>query len=368
MLKSKILKLYRFILLYGFQRTLIKAASRSMNVKLKYFVGQHYSFKKDKSVSLIGTGQFGFATISYLVLKNQGKRFLDCFDIDPSRSKFTSQFYGYQSITDIELLISNPKCKTIYIASNHSTHTDYAVKALKAGKDVYIEKPISVNKDQFNELLMAVSESSNRVFAGYNRPYSRSIKKVDSFIQNTQEPLSLNCFVSGHLIESDHWYRDEKEGTRICGNVGHWIDIMVHLMNIRGCIPEIFDISIAKANEDEQDDNLVISISTDFKDITSIFITSRTEPFEGINETINIQCGDVISKIDDFKSITIWKNDFKYSKRYYRKDVGHEKAINQPFLPSAEVRDWKEVKISTTIMLEITEMVKTNVSHKKIKI
>lgn len=366
-MKSKLLKIYRFILLYGFERTVVKTASRSGSKIMKLMLLKNYSFQKERSISLIGCGQFGFATISYLLLRNQGKKFLDCYDIDPKRSELASKFYNYKQQLNCQDLLNNPKCKLVYIASNHHSHTDYAIEALQKGKDVYIEKPLSVNKEQFEKLKAAFSQTQNRFFVGYNRPFSKAIRKTHDFIANNQKPLTLNCFISGHVIGADHWYRIPNEGTRICGNVGHWIDLMVHLMNKRGHIPTEFEVSILAANPKEFDDNINISIRSNFNDITSILITARTEPFEGINETINLQCGSTIAKIDDFKRVTIWNDEQKISKKYWRKDVGHQMAINQPFLDKSKLRDWREVEVSTRIMLEITDMVNNGIKNMKIQ-
>lgn len=367
-LRFKIIKIYRFSVLYGLGRTLVKIASRSRRVMLKYLLIDYYKPQNKRYVSLIGCGQFGFATISYLLLRNQGRVFLDCYDINRDRVKLMSNFFGYNYCEDVERLIRNPKCKIIYIASNHYSHTDYAIKALQNGRDVYLEKPIAVNRIQFAALKESITQTDNRLFVGYNRPFSLASRKISNEIRNNLSPISLNCFISGHVLSPDHWYRRPEEGTRICGNVGHWIDLMVHFMNQRGLIPNEFEVSIVQASAIDFDDNLSISIVSNFQDITSIMITSRTEPFEGINETINLQCGDVIAKIDDFQYLKLWKKERKYSKKYRFKDVGHSRAINQPFLLSKDLRDWKELEISTLLMLEITEMVTSNIAMKKIMI
>lgn len=365
-MKGKLIKLYRFILLYGVERTIVKTASRLGNSKMRFLILRNFSFTKKKSISLIGCGQFGFSTISYFLLKGQGKRFLDCYDIQNNRSELTAKFYGYNSEKKVDSLLSNPNCKLIYIASNHFSHTTFALKALQNNKDIYIEKPIAVNKEQYIDLKIAIENSKQNVFVGYNRPFSKAIRKVSSLIENNNQPISLSCFVSGHIIQEDHWYRNPQEGTRICGNVGHWIDLMVHIMKKRGIIPTEYEVSILAGNPKEEDDNISISIRTNFNDITNILITSRTEPVEGINETINLQCGDVIAKIDDFKRMTIWKGDLKIQKKYMRKDVGHKLAISQPFLSKENLRSWVEIDTSTFLMLEITEMVKNGIQNKKI--
>ena len=169
----------------------------------------------------------------------------------------------------------------------------------------------------------------------------------------------MNFFVIGHKISNSHWYHDPKEGTRICGNVAHWIDLMVNLMNTRGEIPTYFSINIKFTSNTKKDDNFIISISTNYEDIVSIFFTTRSEPFEGVNETLNLQCGSVISKIDDFRNLQIWDNDFYFKKRFIFKNVGHERAILQPFT-NLNTRKFIEIEISTIIMLEISEMIINN--------
>nr|MCH9697858.1 hypothetical protein [Gammaproteobacteria bacterium] len=82
-----------------------------------------------------------------------------------------------------------------------------------------------------------------------------------------------------------------------------------------------------------------------------------------INESINIQYGQVISKIDDFRRMTIWKDDYKKTYHYWPKDVGHKNAVLQPFNSSR--RSWKEVEASTLLMLFIKDMVIEKETYKK---
>jgi predicted dehydrogenase len=257
----------------------------------------------------------------------------------------------------------------VYIASNHATHTEYATKFLEKDIDTYCEKPISVSFEEFDSLLNTIKNSKARYFAGYNRPYSPAVKKISMEVkskENNDGKFSLNCFISAHEIPKDHWYRNPEEGTRICGNVGHWLDLMIHMYNWRGYIPKKFMIQLAYSNMEEPDDNITISITTPEGDITSITITARSEPFEGINETINFQYDTIIAKIDDFRKLTIWDEEKLYNKKYRPKDVGHKRSVMQPF--EKDNRDLNEVVASTELMLHITEMVRNTVTEKEIEL
>lgn len=354
-MNKNLIKVLRYSSIYGFRRTIIKIAGR-LRLPIIKFIFPELLLQRKKNISLVGCGQFGFSTISFFLLKQKGNRFLDCFDVDLKKSQSTAGFYGYNCRTSASDLLENPDCRYVYIASNHFTHTEYAVKAIQLRKEVYIEKPISVNWEQLKLLLNTIRSRKGKVYAGYNRPFSKAIMILREYLPS-KEPFTLNCFIIGHKIEQDHWYRDAQEGTRICGNVGHWLDLAVHLMNSREVIPEIFNISISFSHPEEYDDNISISITTNFNDLINIVLTSRSEPFEGINETIDLQAGGVIAKIDDFRKMTVWYNDKVKKYSFQPKDVGHKNAILQPF-KSDKQRDFFEVEISSTLMLTITDMVK----------
>ena len=129
------------------------------------------------------------------------------------------------------------------------------------------------------------------------------------------------------------------------------------LPSITGASPAIVAISIAFSSSTDRDDDLAISLTSETGDLIVIVLTSRAEPFEGINETIVLQKRNVTAKIDDFRAMTLWKGDSVERFRYRPKDVGHEGALLQPF--NGKQRDWREVELSTLLMLFIKDMVVT---------
>jgi predicted dehydrogenase len=353
--RSKLRKLLRFMTIYGPGRTMFKMAGR-----LRMRISLPTVRRSRPDIGVIGCGQFAFATIGYYLLRAFGRRIATCFDIDKAaQHSFQQAFAVAKGARDIVEMLDHEGLKTVYIASNHASHSRYAVEAIRRGLDVYIEKPISVTVEDLVSLLRAMRQSGARVFAGYNRPFSPAIRLLRQ--EMTIDPMggfSIQCFVSGHKIQADHWYRRPEEGTRVCGNVGHWLDLAVHLLMWRS-MPDILKISLNVANDHEQDDNLVIAFNSDRGDIFSLMLTSTCEPFEGINETINIQHANTICKIDDFRRVTIWRDEHLITKRFWPKNVGHGRAILQPF-QSEMKRDWQEVIMSTLLMLHITDMVRTN--------
>lgn len=343
-------KLARFARIYGPRRALVKAFGR---LRLGRWPALP-SLTLRPGIAIVGCGQFAFSTIAYFARRKA--RIVNCFDVETSSAESLARMYGVRAVsTAFDDMLSDPSVDCVYIASNHASHSDYAATALAAGKRVYVEKPVAVSHAQLSMLSAVERAQSGRLFAGYNRPFAGAIRDLRSHLVSPCGPLTLSCFVSGHRIPLDHWYRRPEEGTRICGNVGHWLDLAVHILSWRG-LPDSWRISLQWSDSSARDDDVAISIASEYGDLVNIVLTARSEPFEGINETINLQWDDTIAKIDDFRRLAVWKDANLFRRRYWPKDVGHRRAVLQPFSDGA--RDWHEVELSSLLMLRIAQMVR----------
>lgn len=341
-------KVIRYVLTYGPSKTFFKIVGRMRPPRYRFTQAGL------RDVGVLGCGQFAFSTLGHALWKHSGNRFAACYDVDARAADSFAKFYGAQRMGTAEQVIIGSRVRYVYIMSNHASHTPYAVCALQAGKSVYIEKPISVTHTQLRDLLRTIRATGGAIYAGYNRPFSRAIRQLRMRCLDTAGPVTLSCFVSGHKITAEHWYRDPREGTRICGNLGHWLDLAVHILSWQE-MQDKWHISVAYTSTTDPDDNISISMTSVRGDLLVFVLTSRSEPFEGINETINFQQGTILAKIDDFRLMTIWDGERIWRHRYWPKDVGHVSALVQPFTKFS--RDWEEVKLSTLLMLAIKDMV-----------
>lgn len=358
---SKIRKLFRFVKIYGFSRTYVKIIGRKRKYTYLLKLPIRFKFPGAKNIAVIGCGQCSFSTIAYYLKSAFGNVIYGAYDINMDSARSFASYYKCKVFENPLELLKDENVQFVYIASNHHSHTTYAIEALKNNKTVYVEKPISVNKGQLNELLKFKKDKA--LYTGYNRPFAPIIKLVSSNLDigESRNPMSINYTIIGHKIPKDHWYRNIQEGTRICGNLGHWIDLSIHLLSKIG-YPKTLNVSIHSSSKEEKDDNLVIVLTSELGDCLSIMFSSREEPFEGISEHIIIQHQHLIAKIDDFKSLTLWKNEKKLRKKYLKKNVGHREAIMQPF-EKKDIRDFNEIELSTRLMLEIVQSLENDVNE-----
>tara|TARA_R110002096_G_scaffold410190_1_gene609756 strand:+ start:8912 stop:10057 length:1146 start_codon:yes stop_codon:yes gene_type:complete len=362
-------KLFRFIKIYGLRRAIVKAAGRLRNVKWLVLIINplYFIVKPPIMVGIIGAGQFAFSTISFFLVSNRLGRIQQVFDINSDNARTLSTAYNAKQCETAGEVIQG--VDVVYIASNHNSHTSYALSALQQDKKVYCEKPIAVTFNQLYDLYNAVNKKPDLFFCGYNRPHSsimRHCKNTYASIFRVQ-PITMSCYVRGHDIPSDHWYRNPDEGTRICGNAGHWVDLFISTIWGRFNTLDYFCLSIISSNPSNLDDNMLISITTHAGDIFNLTISSRSEPFEGIDETINIQAGSLNIKIDDFRRAKINNKHFVAQLKGWVKDVGHEKSIEQPF-SKEDPRNYMEYFVSTYLTVSLAGMILNKQITKKITI
>lgn len=345
-------KVVRFIAIYGPSRALFKVAGRLRISTPRMAITRH------RDVGLIGCGQFAIGTIGYFLQRRYGARIAACYDIDIGAATSLARTLHVPIVCDSAIaVVRSPGVELVYVASNHASHASYAVDVLAAGRDVYIEKPIATSLDQLGVLCRAMHKSERRVFAGYNRPFAAAILDLRSLVSiDSGAPITLSCFVSGHKLPVDHWYREPAEGTRVCGNFGHWLDLFVHILAWRST-PDQLEITLTWADDSDREDNICVTVKTSYGDLFSLVFSSRTDPFEGVAEQVSFQHGDVIARIDDFRRLTIWHGPRLVRRRYWPKDVGHARAIMQPFNKGL-VRNWDEVERTTLLTLRIAHMVR----------
>jgi len=86
----------------------------------------------------------------------------------------------------VEDLLDNPALNAIYIATPPSSHFDYALKALEAGKNVYVEKPVTLNAEEARLLLEGVRKTNGKLVVAHYRRQLPLFLKVKELLEAGQ--------------------------------------------------------------------------------------------------------------------------------------------------------------------------------------
>jgi hypothetical protein len=366
-LVDQLKKFFRYNSIYGFGRALFKAAGRLRGGPIFLLKPRKMFHRPD--IGVIGNGQFAFSTLGYAIVKKFGNRFVDCFDISKENQLTFAEFFSIKAPScSIEEFFSNENIEQVYVASNHATHAHYAMLALLNGKNVYVEKPLVTSYQQLKDLIAVKNNApqSCRLYCGFNRPFSEAVTKLKELRSPSSGPVTLSMNVSGHSLSEQHWYRNSSEGSRICGNASHWIDLAIHVLSWESQ-PDQLKISITYSHPTLSDENISLSLLSPRGDLVNLVFTCRNEPFEGVYETLFFQDDLLNCTIEDFRSMTIWKGELVDRHSFSPKDAGHLTALLQPF-SKTNSRSWRELIASNVLMLEIADMTENRETARTINI
>ena len=149
------LKFFRYIWIYGLTRTIVKAIGR-LNIYFPLWIFTYIKIPHNnkKNVAIIGCGQFSFSTITFFLSQSNKVSIKWCSDQSMEAARLLSKSYGIKKIYKKDE-INYDNIDTVYIATNHSSHCEYAINSLEANCHVYVEKPLVTSWDQFERLKKA---------------------------------------------------------------------------------------------------------------------------------------------------------------------------------------------------------------------
>lgn len=133
--------------------------------------------------------------------------------------------------TETESLIENVDINTVAIVTQHNTHAKFTVDAIKAGKHVFVEKPLAINYEELqlveDTIKLDGTDEKVKLMVGFNRRFSPQIQKMKSLLSTTTQPKSFIMTMNAGNIPAEHWTQDiETGGGRIIGEACHYIDLM----------------------------------------------------------------------------------------------------------------------------------------------
>ncbi len=318
----KIQKAVRYARIYGLIRTLIKIRGQ-YHMKKRYVelpqISNSTSTKK--YIGIIGCGNYAFSNIAYYLTKKFGPIIKGGMDVNINASASLFENYNLDYYTkDASDIISDPSISLVFIASNHASHTEYAIECIKAGKHVHIEKPHVVSDDQLRQLCSTMRDNPHvKVFLGFNRSRSPLFRDLQAYLKKESGTLMINWFVAGHEIPENHWYFGEGEGGRILGNLCHWSDLTLHLIGMENAFPcQIIPGSPHGAKSD-----FVVSIIFADQSCASITFSAKGHTFEGVREVLNVHKGNLLGNITDFGTLSLEICERKYKKTLLYRNHGH---------------------------------------------
>ncbi|MDC6385467.1 hypothetical protein PP180_08815 [Muricauda sp. SK9] len=275
--------------------------------------------KEDKGVFVYGLGDYSRVYIAPNLSKS-AKMF--CVDYSYQLAKNYAEKFGYKNFglvpKDSYPYLENTVYPLAIIATYHSDHTRIAKEIFKKNEDtiIFIEKPPCVTITDIDDLI-GLYNSGAKLEIGYNRRYIPICRTIRKRIFQHQKVITIS--VKEILISKNHWYFWENQGTRITGNLTHWIDLSNYW--IKG-----HPIEINLLDSNSEDETLSASILYSEGSLVNLTVSDKGNSLRGVQEFIEIRTKDETYFIKDFVSVTTYHKTGKKSISKKRiRNKGHDK-------------------------------------------
>ncbi len=154
-------------------------------------------------------------------------------DLDAELAEQVAGELGCAHTTDWESILD--EVDAISFATPHHLHHSQALKAIRAGKHVLMEKPLANSEAECQELISAAQEHDVRLMIAYVVRYLPAIRQLKALLDSGEygTPISIQGWVRAHLEPRppDSWFsrRATLGGGVLFSHGCHYIDILLYL-------------------------------------------------------------------------------------------------------------------------------------------
>jgi predicted dehydrogenase len=274
-----------------------------------------------------------------------------------ARGKSYALRFGADYCTsDFQEILNDREIQVVVIVSRNPQHAPQALAALRAGKHVFVEKPMALTEQECRELSLTVNESGKHISIGFNRRYAPSYLILKRELSKRVGAAVLNCRINSPGISGSYWMADPASGGAILGEACHFVDLMHWLLDSEPIEVSAFSLPIGKLDPIGEN-NLVASFrfaDGSIGNLTYSTVGSRTSG----GERVEAFAPGLGASAEDFKRTTVRTNIVRRSSSWFAKKGYAEqlqaffKAIAQSQPPAVTVRDGARATLGCLRMIE----------------
>lgn len=313
-----------------------------------------------------GVFVYGLGDYSRVFISNEIKKIpkICCIDYNKNFAELYAKSYGFENFKIIPEqsygLLKATKYPLAIIATYHSDHSRLAKQIFEINKNalIFIEKPPCVTLNDL-DMLMDLYSKNAYIEIGYNRRYIPINQQIKEQYKNRVKVINIS--VKEIIINDNHWYFWSNQGTRITGNLTHWIDLCTYWIDERPVEMTMLSSSI-------EDETIGLSILYSKGTLVNISVSDKGNSLRGVQEIIEIRTGEETILINDYKSVNwIMKNGRLKNTKYIKREKGHE-TMYQELIKTYESKGLvkytqKDLIYTTIITFFAAKMFKENLRH-----
>ena len=184
------------------------------------------------SVGFVGAGAFARSVLLPEIRRRRDVRLAGVCTATGRSAQQAAERFGFAlATTDPARVLDDPDTDAVFVATRHDSHAALAVAALRAGKHVFVEKPLCIREEDVGEVEAALAEARQAgrdpfLMVGFNRRFSPHGQALRAeFGGRGSTPLVVNYRVNAGAAPDHSWVQDPAVGGgRIVGEACHFVD------------------------------------------------------------------------------------------------------------------------------------------------
>jgi predicted dehydrogenase/threonine dehydrogenase-like Zn-dependent dehydrogenase len=299
---------------------------------------------------VIGAGQFAKGVLLPALTAQPGVHLQAVCTASGFTSRHVGTKYGAEYCTsDPDEVIVDPNVDALIIATRHDQHARLAAAAIRAGKAVFVEKPLALDAAGLADVVDAIQSSPNsRLMIGFNRRFAPLALRCREFFAGVAEPLFVSYRVNAGVVPADSWVFDPVEGGgRILGEICHFVDLVTFL---GGALPvRVFAEEVGRDARSRQ--NVTVTLRLANGGIGVINYLATGDPAVP-KEYVEVFGGGRTAQLDNFRSLAMFRDNRRRRHRLFNQAKGHAEEM-AAFV--AAVRNGGPMPIDLDAIVAVTE-------------
>jgi predicted dehydrogenase/threonine dehydrogenase-like Zn-dependent dehydrogenase len=306
---------------------------------------------------VLGAGNFASRILLPALAKTEAKLHTIASGSGVTAAVAARKFKFDQAASDSAAVLQDDAVNAIFILTRHNSHSGLTAEALQAGKHVFVEKPLALNRDELAQVEEAVMNRPDlQLLVGFNRRFAPLIQQMQKLLRGRVEPVTLLYTINAGMISPDHWTQDPAVGGgRIIGEACHFIDLLRFLVG-----QPIVGVQARMMGGNRPLRHDKMNILLDFADgsVGAVhYLANGSKQFP--KERIELFSEGRILLLDNFHSLKGYDWPGFSHKKLWRQDKGHQAEVNAFIERVVQGGNWlipwaelKEVALATFVAVE----------------
>lgn len=272
------------------------------------------------ALAVVGTGNFTKMTV-LPALQEAGASVKYLASSSGVSSTHLAKKYGIAcSTTDYQAVLADPEIGGVILSTRHNLHAAQVVAALRAGKNVLVEKPLCLAEPELAEIEAAVAEAKSAcVTVGFNRRFSPHTQKIRVLLGDRPAPMSVVATMNAGAIPLNHWVHDRTVGGgRLVGEACHFIDLSIFLTG--SLVTEVAAVGVGTAASPAGDTASILLRHANGSTSCVNYFANGNRDYP--KERIEIFAQERVLVVDNFR-VTTGHGFRGFSRLSTRSDKGH---------------------------------------------